>query len=184
MRILTTAFKVYLGLSLISLAWIKIQNRLAPTLFFIESWENVPRLVFAVLGATALLIGLFHVSARHFSWGRQLELELSRILVPLPLREIAVISLLSGFAEELFFRGACQPVIGLIPASVLFGVAHLVPRSPLWPWSLQAFFAGFLLGSIYELTHQLVPVMVIHSLTNFVLIVLMNRRYSPQVQAL
>ena len=184
MRILPTAFKVYSVLTLISLIWIKLQNRLSLNLFLSTHWEQVPKTLFMTLGAAAFLIGLFLFSAHHFLWAHQLETELSKVLVPLHFWEIGMLSLLSGFAEELFFRGACQPVIGLFPTSVLFGMAHFVPRSPFWPWSLQAVFAGFLLGSIYELTHLLYPVMLAHLVTNFVLILVMNRRYSTQIQTL
>ena len=184
MRILPTAFKVYFVLALVSLIWIRLQKRLTVDLFLGTQWEQFPKIFVMALGATGFLIGLFLFSTRNFLWARQLEAELSRILVPLRPWEIGVISLLSGFAEELFFRGALQPVIGLISASLLFGIAHFVPRNPFWPWSIQAAFAGFLLGSIYELTHLLYPVMLAHSVTNFVLIMIMNRRYSTQIQTL
>jgi membrane protease YdiL (CAAX protease family) len=181
MRILPTALKVYSVLTLVSLIWIKLQKRLTPDLFFTTQWEQFLKVFLMGIGAAGFLIGLFLFSTRNFHWARQLEAELSRILVPLHPWEIGILSLLSGFAEELFFRGALQPVIGLIPASLLFGMAHFVPRSPFWPWALQAVFAGFLLGSLYEMTHFLYPVMVAHLLTNFVLILIMNRRYSTQI---
>jgi len=184
MRILPMAFKVYSILTLASLIWIWFQKRLTFDLFFTPQGESFAKLFFIPLGAAGLLIGVFRYSIRSFLWARQLEAELSRVLVPLRLWENGIISLLSGFAEELFFRGALQPVIGLLPASLLFGMAHFIPRSPFWPWALQAVFAGILLGSIYELTHQLYPVMVAHSVTNFVLIVIMNRRHSTEIQTL
>ena len=182
MRILPTAFKVYSILTLVSLIWIWFQKRLTIDLFFTTQGEPFAKPFFIALGAAGLLIGVFLYSIRNFLWARQLEAELSRILAPLRLWENGIISLLSGFAEELFFRGALQPVIGLLPASLLFGMAHFIPRSPFWPWALQAVFAGILLGSIYELTHQLYPVMVAHSVTNFVLIVIMNRRHFTEIQ--
>jgi len=184
MRILPTAFKVYSALTLVSLIWIWFQKRLTFDLFFTTQWEPFLKVFMMGLGAAGFLIGLFLYSIRNFHWAYQLEAELSRILVPLRPWEIGILSLLSGFAEELFFRGALQPIIGLIPASLLFGLAHFVPRSPFWPWALQAVFAGFLLGSLYELTHLLYPVVVAHMVTNFVLILIMNRRYSTQVQTL
>lgn len=184
MRILPTALKVYSVLTLVSLIWMRLQKRLTLDLFFTPQWEQFIKVFLMGLGAAAFLIGLFLYSIRNFHWARQLEAELSRILVPLRPWEIGIVSLLSGIAEELFFRGALQPVVGLIPASLLFGLAHFVPRSPFWPWALQAVFAGFLLGSLYQLTHLLYPVMVAHSVTNFVLILIMNRRFSMQIQSL
>ena len=40
-------------------------------------------------------------------------------------REVVVISLAAGIGEELLFRGVLQPEIGLIPASLVFGVLHM-----------------------------------------------------------
>ena len=176
MRIVATAIKVYSLLGLVGLFWIRFQKRLTLELFLNTQFPQLPRDCLLALGATVFLIGIFLFSSRNFLWARQFEAELSKILVPLRVWEIGTVSLLSGFAEELFFRGALQPTIGLLPASLLFGAAHLVPRHPFWPWSLQAAFAGFLLGSIYELTHQLYPVMLAHAVTNFVLIVILNRQ--------
>ena len=57
---------------------------------------------------------------------RQIHLE---VFCPLFARvgvlEIAGISLAAGLGEELLFRGVLQPELGLIPASVLFGLLHI-----------------------------------------------------------
>ena len=42
--------------------------------------------------------------------------------------EVVVISLAAGIGEELFFRGALQPEVGLIPASLVFGLLHTGTR--------------------------------------------------------
>ena len=74
-----------------------------------------------------------------------------------------------GFAEEFFFRGYLQGVLnrafgkpyqvmgiaigpGLILASLLFGLAHvLTPSEPfLWPWAIWTFMAGLCFGIIRE----------------------------------
>jgi hypothetical protein len=39
-------------------------------------------------------------------------------------REVVVIAVAAGVGEELLFRGALQPEIGLIPASLVFGALH------------------------------------------------------------
>ena len=39
--------------------------------------------------------------------------------------EITVISLAAGVGEELLFRGVLQPELGLVPASVIFGLLHM-----------------------------------------------------------
>ena len=43
----------------------------------------------------------------------------------LSVTEIIVISAVGGIGEELLFRGVLQPELGLFPASVIFGLAHM-----------------------------------------------------------
>ena len=43
----------------------------------------------------------------------------------LSVTEIIVISAVAGMGEELLFRGVLQPELGLFPASVIFGLAHM-----------------------------------------------------------
>jgi membrane protease YdiL (CAAX protease family) len=180
MKLLVSAVRIYTVLLTVALVWIFFQGRLSVALFFDSRLENLPRLCLMTLGAAGFLIALSLYCRRNFEWARELEDEFCKVLVPLRLWEIAAIGLLSGVAEETFFRGAIQPVFGLIPASLAFGLAHFIPRSPLWHWSLYAAFAGFLLGCLFELTHHLVPAIAAHSLTNVVLIVILNRRRSME----
>jgi membrane protease YdiL (CAAX protease family) len=77
-----------------------------------------------------------------------------------------VLALSSGIAEEALFRGALQPVVGLVWASLLFALAHLVPRRELLPWSLFSLAAGFLLGGLYAATGNLVAPIVAHVVVN------------------
>ena len=64
------------------------------------------------------------------------------------------ISLLAGFGEELLFRGAIQPLLGLLPTSVVFALVHIEPRQyrrmragTLW-YAGFVFLVSLLLGSI------------------------------------
>ena len=162
----------------LALGWIFSRGQLSWGLFANIRVESFPRIIFLTLGASSCMVALSLYCSRNFAWAQQLEAEFVKLLVPMKLWEIASIGLLSGIAEETFFRGALQTTVGLIPASLAFGFAHFVPRHPFWNWSLYAAFAGFLLGCLFELTHQLLPVIVAHGLTNFVLIVVLNRRHA------
>lgn len=178
MKVLVPALRIYGVLLVVALVWIFFRGQLSWSLFADIRAENLPRMVLLTLGTSSAMVALSLYCGRNFTWAQQLEEEFVKILVPMRLWEITAIGLLSGLAEELFFRGALQTTVGLIPASLAFGLAHLVPRHPFWNWSLYAAFAGFLLGCLFELTHQLLPVMVAHALTNFVLIVDLNRRHT------
>ena len=164
----------------LALLWIFFQGRLSWSLFVDSRVATLPRVALLTLGTSLAMMALSLYCSWNFVWAQQLEEEFAKFLVPMKIWEIAAIGLLSGFAEEIFFRGALQNAVGLIPASLAFGLAHFVPRHPLWNWSLYAAFSGFLLGSLFELTQQLLPAIVAHALTNFVLIVILNRRHAME----
>lgn len=65
--------------------------------------------------------------------------------------DAAAVALVSGLSEEALLRAFLQPVIGLVPAAVLFAVLHLVPERELWFWPLFALLSGLLLGGLFEL---------------------------------
>ena len=89
--------------------------------------------------------------------------------------QIGAIALFSGTAEEVFFRGAIQPLLGLIPTSLLFGAVHLIPRRVFLPWVAYAAFAGFLFRmSLRVERHTLYPNTLSHVAVNFVMIWLLN----------
>lgn len=94
--------------------------------------------------------------------------------MPLGTWQIGAIALFSGTAEEMFFRGAIQPLLGLVPTSLLFGAVHLIPRRVFLPWTAYAAFAGFLFGCLFELNGTLFPNTLSHVAVNFVMIWLLN----------
>jgi membrane protease YdiL (CAAX protease family) len=100
--------------------------------------------------------------------GKALARALADAIGPLRARDCLVLALSSGIAEEALFRGALQPRVGLVWASLLFALAHLVPRRELLPWSLFSLVAGFLLGGLYAATGNLVAPVVAHVVVNAV----------------
>ena len=120
------------------------------------------------LAAGALVIwGSAELTART-EMGRTLARILAEALGPLRLRDCLVLAVASGVGEEALFRGALQPQVGLVWASVLFALAHLVPRRELLPWSVFALAAGLLLGGLYAATGNLVAPVVAHVAINAV----------------
>lgn len=103
---------------------------------------------------------------RYTRMGRALAQRLAAILGPLSGRQVWVLALASGLAEEMFFRGALQPRVGLALASLLFGLAHLVPSRELAPWSGFAVLAGVLLGALFDRTGNLLAPALAHALIN------------------
>jgi membrane protease YdiL (CAAX protease family) len=109
--------------------------------------------------------------------GERLARTLAAVLGPLSLAECWLLALVSGVAEEAFFRGALQPQVGLVAASLLFGAAHFVPRRDLLPWTLFSVAAGFLLGWLYLATGNLVAPVVAHIGINGLNLRYLTRRF-------
>ena len=95
--------------------------------------------------------------------GERLAQSLRAVLGPLSLGECWLLALVSGVAEEAFFRGALQPQVGLLAASLLFGAAHFVPRRELLLWTVFSIAAGLLLGWLFDATGNLVAPVVAHA---------------------
>jgi membrane protease YdiL (CAAX protease family) len=87
------------------------------------------------------------------------------ILMPLFSRlrawQMLVIATCAGIGEELFFRGALQPVVGLVAASLLFGLAHVGARTML-AFGAWASAMGLVMGALANATGGLTAPMVAH----------------------
>jgi membrane protease YdiL (CAAX protease family) len=90
-------------------------------------------------------------------------------------RDLALLAVLSGVGEEALFRGALQPLVGLVVASLLFGLVHIGPDRRYLAWTASAIVAGFVLGILYEATGGILAPAVAHALHNGSLLVLWKR---------
>ena len=88
-----------------------------------------------------------------------------------------LLALASGMAEEMFFRGALQPQVGWLAASLLFGLLHFIPRRDLLPWAGFAVLVGGLFGALFLWTGNLVAPVVAHVLVNAVNLPMLIRKY-------
>lgn len=75
--------------------------------------------------------------------------------------DILAISAAAGLGEEFLFRGALQPLVGLWPASVLFGLCHLAGRDTI-PLALWAAGAGVIFGLLMRHTGGLAAPVTAH----------------------
>lgn len=156
-RITSLAALIYLPLSLAALAWAWFGSERAAWALH-PAWLDAPylaRLAVSLLLGLALALAVVGMTPWLFArarWARRLHLELKEIVAPLSQREVLWLALSSGVAEELFFRGAMQPVLGLLLTSLIFGAVHVGPKSVLLAWTSWAFVMGLLFGLIFELT--------------------------------
>jgi membrane protease YdiL (CAAX protease family) len=129
--------------------------------------------------AGVLVVALSALVSATTSQGERLANALAALLGPLGWRDCVVLALASGIAEEAFFRGVLQPLLGYVAASLLFGLAHFAPRRDLLPWTGFALLAGFGLGALFEATGNLVAPIVAHVVINAVNLRLLALRWRP-----
>jgi len=127
--------------------------------------------------AGAVVIGLSSQLTRRTRAGERLARALAEALGPLGPGQAWLLAGVSGVAEEAFFRGALQPAVGLVLASVLFAAAHFVPRREMWLWSVFSLGAGLLLGGLYEATGSLLAPITTHVVVNGVNLNRLVREY-------
>ena len=108
--------------------------------------------------------------------------EISEELAPVLLRGSTIgglisVSVLSGVGEELLFRGALQPLVGVVVSSLLFGLLHVGPDRRYLLWTVWAVAVGFLFAGLYEWTGGLLAPVVAHVAHNGVTLILWRRRW-------
>jgi membrane protease YdiL (CAAX protease family) len=118
------------------------------------------------IGSGLLLLGIWWVGERVFPLARQLEEQLAAVLGPLTVAEAVSLAVLSGFAEELFFRGAVQGQWGWLAATILFAVLHTGPGRAFRVWTLFAVVAGGLFGALMTWRGNLLAPVLGHFLVN------------------
>ena len=90
-------------------------------------------------------------------------------------RELVVLAVLSGVGEEVLFRGALQPEVGIVAASLLFGMLHIGPDRRYLFWTAWAIGAGFLFGGLYAWTGGILAPVAAHALHNGATLLLWRR---------
>ncbi len=90
----------------------------------------------------------------------------------------AVISLDSGFSEEVLFRGALQAFLGVWGTSALFGLVHCTGKKSV-PYVINTFIMGLCLGLLFVWSGSLWAGIVVHMVNNFLCC-----RFAPRFRAL
>ncbi|MEM1202011.1 MAG: CPBP family intramembrane glutamic endopeptidase [Acidobacteriota bacterium] len=161
----------YLALAVLGVFWLGYAAEGLPLSLFVdlESWWID---VIWGLGAGGLMLGLWSAGRSRLAGMRDLERILGLILGRLEPAEVWVLALISGFSEELFFRGAMQTSFGLPLTVLIFALLHSGPTPSFRYWTLFAAVAGLLFGLLVIHRGNLLPAIVAHVLVNGV-----NLRY-------
>jgi uncharacterized protein len=134
------------------------------------AWLRSPSLGAWCVIAVAIAVSVVAATrelVRRTRWARRLHLNLRGTLLGLTPGRIALLSLLSATAEELFFRAALAPSLGLVASSVLFGLAHVGPGEQKLAWSLWALLMGLVFGALFFASGSLLPPLLAHALINY-----------------
>lgn len=124
-----------------------------------------------VLTAAALTIGLLagawllERTLPSFRYASNLLERALKRLRPSRLEALAF-ALLTAGAEELFFRGALQSLVGVWGQALVFGLLHPMPRRG-WSYTVYTAVSGLAFGYAVVLTGSLWPGFVAHFLINF-----------------
>jgi uncharacterized protein len=159
----------YLILGVAALVWGNVRGQ--PNIWHLGGQEPTISVAFAgvLAGLAAGLILVFasRMALYRFDWARALHRELRHMLFPLAAPEIVVLAAASSVGEEMFFRGALLPAIGLLGSSALFALLHIGPKARHLPWTLSSFGAGLLFGAMFLWTGDLTGPVIAHFLINF-----------------
>ncbi len=129
--------------------------------------------------ATLPLVGLMlTLTQSDWRWVRILNEPIETYVRPmfgqLPRGSLILVALAAGTGEELLFRGVIQEgltqwqgaTLGLLLSSVLFGLAHALNRY----YVLATFFVGLYLGLLYQFSQNIVLVILVHALYDWIVL--------------
>ena len=123
-------------------------------------------LAFAGIGVGLVIVGVVHVGLRAVPGVDRAAQEFSGLLGPITPKEAIWLAVFSGVAEELLFRGALWPHLGMWGTTFLFGLVHVLPRRTLWAYPLFAAGAGLMLGILRDASGSVLPPILAHVTVN------------------
>lgn len=129
------------------------------------------------LGAGLILVGLSDLVTRLTAWGKRTARILGEMIGEVKLGDALWLAAVSSIAEELLFRGALQPHLGLVATSLVFGLAHLAPRRDLLPWTGMAIGAGLVLGGLFQWTGNVLAPIAAHFTINAINLRQLSKRF-------
>lgn len=138
--------------------------------------DQVPFDLYAGVAVACGTVALGVVFYRFSPTLRKLSDELApRLVDGAQTRDLALVAVMSGMGEEVLFRGALQPELGLVATSLLFGALHVGPDRRYLVWTVWAVGAGFLFGFLYAWTGGILAPATAHVLHNVATLVLWKR---------
>ena len=122
------------------------------------------------LGGVAVgygIVFLTRMAVHRYMWARRLHMDFRGLLGHLSARDVFVLALASSLGEELLFRGALLPWLGIWWSSAIFGLLHIGPGLRFLPWTASALIAGLLFGGLYMIAGDLGAPIAAHFTINY-----------------
>lgn len=112
---------------------------------------------------------------------QRIERRLAAVLdvTAMRLHHALIFGLLAGVPEEILFRGALQPALGLLATSFLFGALHAVT----FAYFVYAALAGALLGALTLWRGALWAPVAAHTVVDVIMLALLIRRWRTGTRA-
>ena len=139
------------------------------------SWLAASPFVGLIFGLA--MVFLSRLAVHSMEWARVLHREFHAVVHELSSKEIFLLAAASSVGEELFFRGALLPAVGLVPSSALFAAMHLRAQRRFLPWTLMSFIMGLAMGLMYMKLGDLGAPIVAHFTIN-----LLNLNYIAKTE--
>jgi membrane protease YdiL (CAAX protease family) len=155
------AWVFYLGLAIAGVVWIGVREKGISAELFVDParWWLDLALGLGLARALALVWWLARAALRS---ARRVDELLAGVLGALSRSELLALALLSGFAEELFFRGALQGSWGPVWATLIFALLHGGPGREYRVWTIFAALAGAALAVLVVWRGNLGSAVVAH----------------------
>ena len=151
-------------------AFLVAAGRGDPDLYRLGGSPSAAQLTLGPLAGAALglaVVALTRIATRHLQWARDLHTSFRDLLGQLSSREIVILAGASSIGEELLFRGALLPWLGLWVQAAVFAVLHIGPGRRFLPWTGSALALGVAFGLLATWTHNLGGPIAAHFAINF-----------------
>jgi membrane protease YdiL (CAAX protease family) len=145
---------------------------------FIAAWRGDPN-VFAAgphhdaiwgpplgLALGLAVVAFCRVAAAQWQWAQVLNRSFRDVLGPLTGRDIWILAATSSIGEEMLFRGALTPWLGVWLQAAIFALLHIGPGKRFVPWTIFAALLGVALGYLAMATGNLAGVIIAHFVIN------------------
>ena len=145
---------------------------------------GTPSAVLLLLGPTLgfllglAIVALTRLATKRSQWARDLHASFRDLIGPLALREVVILAMASSVGEELLFRGALLPWLGVWVQATIFALLHVGPGKRFLPWTASAFVLGLAFGELALRTGSLGGPIAAHFAINF-----FNLRYIVRTPA-